>query len=314
MADNNAQSPENSQDHTQDHTCCGFVAIVGAPNVGKSTLTNRIVGAKVSIVSPKVQTTRSRFRGLVIHGSSQLVFVDTPGIFTPRRQLDRSMVSAAWQGAHDADIVILLVDSARGFDTDTLHIIKTLKEHHRTAIGVLNKVDLVEKTKLLKLATELEKTQSVSEIFMISAAKGDGIDDLVSYLAKRVPEGPWLYPEDEIADTPMRLWAAEITREQLYLQLQQELPYAATVETEDLTEKDDGSLVVNQIIYVERSGHKGIVLGKGGSRIKNIGAASRRELEKLLERRVHLMLFVKVRKNWAEDPDHYELRDLDPKA
>ena len=293
---------------------CGFIAIVGAPNVGKSTLINHIVGAKVSIVSHKVQTTRSRFRGLSIHGSSQLVFVDTPGIFSPRRQLDRSMVSAAWQGANDADIVALLVDSARGLDKETRHIIDTLKEQNKTAIGVLNKIDIVDKSKLLKLARDLENSTVISEIFMISAVKGDGIIDFVDYLARKIPEGPWLYPEDEIADTPLMLWAAEITREQLYLQLHQELPYAATVETESLAEKDDASITINQVIYVERPGHKGIVLGKGGNKIKSIGAASRRELEKLLERRVHLMLFVKVSKNWAEDPGHYAMRELDPKA
>jgi GTPase len=298
----------------QNQTRCGFIAIVGAPNVGKSTLINQIVGAKVSIVSHKVQTTRSRFRGLSIHDSSQLVFVDTPGIFSPKRQLDRSMVSAAWQGAHDADIITLLVDSVRGLDAETRHIIKTLKEQNKTAIGILNKIDLVDKSKLLKLAQDLEQTGVISEIFMLSATKGDGITEFLSHLAKSVPEGPWLYPEDEIADTPLMLWAAEITREQLYLQLNQELPYAATVETESLAEKKDTSITINQVIYVERTGHKGIVLGKGGSKIKSIGESARIELEKLLERRVHLMLFVKVSKNWAEDPEHYTKWELDPKA
>ncbi|MEL0105815.1 MAG: GTPase Era [Rhodospirillaceae bacterium] len=293
---------------------CGFVAIVGAPNVGKSTLINQIVGAKVSIVSPKVQTTRSRFRGLAVHDQSQLVFVDTPGIFSPRRQLDRSMVSAAWQGANDADIITLLVDSVKGIDEETAHIIKTLQEREKRAVAVLNKIDLVDKSKLLEFARQLEGTKIMSEIFMISAVKGDGVEKLVEYLAQTVPKGPWLYPDDEIADTPLMLWAAEITREQLYLQLHQELPYAATVDTESYLEKEDGSLAFNQVIYVERQGHKGIVLGKGGSRIKSIGEAARRELEKLFDRRVHLMLFVKVSKNWAEDPDHYRNRDLDPKA
>ena len=295
-------------------TRCGFIAIVGAPNVGKSTLINHIVGAKVSIVSHKVQTTRSRFRGLSIFKSSQLVFVDTPGIFSPRRQLDRSMVSAAWKGANDADIITLLVDSARGLDEETRHIIKTLKEQKKTAIGVLNKIDVVDKSKLLKLAQDLEETGVITQIFMLSAIKGDGVTDFLDELADMVPEGPWLYPEDEIADTPLMLWAAEITREQLYHQLNQELPYAATVETDSLVEKDDSSITINQVIYVERPGHKGIVLGKGGSKIKSIGATARRELEKLLERRVHLMLFVKVSKNWAEDPEHYTKWELDPKA
>jgi GTP-binding protein Era len=284
-------------------TRCGFIAIVGAPNVGKSTLINHIVGAKVSIVSHKVQTTRSRFRGLSIFKSSQLIFVDTPGIFSPRRQLDRSMVSAAWKGANDADIITLLVDSARGLDEETRHIIKTLKEQKKSAIGVLNKIDVVDKSKLLKLAQDLEETGVITQIFMLSAIKGDGVTDFLDELADMVPEGPWLYPEDEIADTPLMLWAAEITREQLYHQLNQELPYAATVETESLVEKDDSSITI-----------KGIVLGKGGSKIKSIGATARRELEKLLERRVHLMLFVKVSKNWAEDPEHYTKWALDPKA
>lgn len=228
----------------------------------------------------KCKTTRSRFRGLAVHDQSQLVFVDTPGIFSPRRQLDRSMVSAAWQGANDADIITLLVDSVKGIDEETAHIIKTLQEREKRAVAVLNKIDLVDKSKLLEFARQLEGTKIMSEIFMISAVKGDGVEKLVEYLAQTVPKGPWLYPDDEIADTPLMLWAAEITREQLYLQLHQELPYAATVDTESYLEKEDGSLAFNQVIYVERQGHKGIVLSKGGSgsNLSAGGASGTREI------------------------------------
>ncbi|MEQ8195937.1 MAG: GTPase Era [Rhodospirillales bacterium] len=291
---------------------CGFIAVLGAPNVGKSTLVNQIVGTKVSIVSPKVQTTRNRIRGISIHGNAQLVFIDTPGIFQPKRKLDRAMVSAAWQGAGDADVLILLVDSTKGIDAETSGIIERLKERRGRVIGVINKVDLVKKQALLKIAETMTRTECFSDIFMISAHTGDGVNDLLETLAAAVPEGPWHYPEDEVADTPLKLWTAEITREQLYLQLHQELPYAASVETESLAEKDDGSVEIRQVVYVERPGHKGIVLGTKGSRIKSIGSRARAELEKLLERRVHLMLFVKIRKNWAEDPELFQSWDLDP--
>ena len=291
----------------------GFVAIVGAPNVGKSTLLNRLVGTKVSIVSPKVQTTRSRILGICIEGPAQVIFIDTPGIFKPRRRLDRAMVAAAWGGARDADDVLLLVDanlidSKRGIDGDTRSIIKRLKKSERKVTLAINKVDLVAKPKLLEMAAELDTTGVFPDIFMISAEKGDGVPDLMAFLSARVPAGPWLFPEDQISDMPGRLTAAEITREKLYLQLHQELPYAAAVETEDWKEQDDGSLRIEQIIYVERPTQKAIVLGKGGARIKALGQAAREELEQIFERRVHLFLFVKVREKWGDDPERY--RDL----
>jgi GTP-binding protein Era len=291
----------------------GFVAIVGAPNVGKSTLLNRLVGTKVSIVSPKVQTTRSRILGICIEGPAQVIFIDTPGIFKPRRRLDRAMVAAAWGGARDADDVLLLVDanlidSKRGIDGDTRSIIKRLKKSGRKVTLAINKVDLVAKPKLLEMAAELDTTGVFPDIFMISAEKGDGVPDLMAFLAARVQVGPWLFPEDQISDMPGRLTAAEITREKLYLQLHQELPYAAAVETEDWKEQDDGSLRIEQIIYVERPTQKAIVLGKGGARIKALGQAAREELEQIFERRVHLFLFVKVREKWGDDPERY--RDL----
>ena len=286
----------------------GFVAIVGAPNVGKSTLLNRLVGTKVSIVSPKVQTTRSRILGICIEGPAQVIFIDTPGIFKPRRRLDRAMVAAAWGGARDADDILLLVDanlvvSRRGLDGDTRTIIKRLKKSERKVPLAINKVDLVAKPKLLEMAAELDATGVFPDIFMISAEKGDGVPDLMAFLSARVPAGPWLFPEDQISDMPGRLTAAEITREKLYLQLHQELPYAAAVETEDWKEQDDGSLRIEQIIYVERPTQKAIGLGKGGARIKVLGQAAREELEQIFERRVHLFLFVKVREKWGDDPE-----------
>lgn len=289
-------------------TRAGFVAIVGAPNVGKSTLLNRLVGAKVSIVSPKVQTTRTRVLGICMEGASQVIFIDTPGIFKPRRRLDRAMVSAAWGGAAGADEVLLLVDAAKGIDKDTAAIVEKLKKAGRPALLALNKIDLVNKPALLALAAELDQSGIFSDTFMISAATGDGVTDLMGFLAARVPAGPWLYPEDQLSDMPGRLTAAEITREQLYLQLHQELPYAMAVETEGWKEKDDGSVRIDLVVYVERASQKAIVLGKGGSRIKALGEAARKELEQILERRVHLFLFVKVRSNWGDDPERY--RDL----
>lgn len=294
---------------------CGFVALVGAPNAGKSTLLNAMVGAKVSIVSPKVQTTRSRVLGITIEGDSQVLFVDTPGIFGPKRRLDRAMVAAAWQGASDADLVLLLVDSSRKrMDEDTRAIIARLKESGRPCLAALTKIDLVDKGKLLGLAAELDAEGIFTEIFMISATTGDGIDGLRRALAGRVPEGPWLYPEDQISDMPMRLLAAEIVREKLFVQLHQELPYAATVETEQWEEFEDGSAKINCEIYVQRESQKAIVLGKGGSRIKTIGQAARQELEAFLDRRVHLILHVKVRENWIDNPEHYSPWGLDYNA
>ncbi len=286
----------------------GFVAIVGAPNVGKSTLLNRLVGAKVSIVSPRVQTTRTRVLGICIEGVSQVIFIDTPGIFQPRRRLDRAMVAAAWGGTADADEILLLVDAAKRIDKDTAGIIKKLKAGRRRAVLAINKVDLVKKPMLLSLARELDETGVFTETFMISAETGDGVKDLMALLAGRVAAGPWLFPEDQISDMPGRLTAAEITREQIYLQLQQELPYAVAVETETWQEKDDGSVKIEQVVYVERQSQKAIVLGKGGSRIKSLGETARKELEEILERQVHLFLFVKVREKWGDDPERY--RDL----
>ena len=293
---------------------CGFVAIVGAPNVGKSTLLNRLVGAKVSIVTPKAQTTRSRVLGICIEGATQLVLVDTPGIFKPRRRLDRAMVAAAWGGAKEADLMLLLVDSAAGLDADTRAIVKRLQAEGGEAILALNKIDAVKKPALLKLAAALDGSGAFTHTFMVSAKTGSGVPDLLAHLAGAVPEGPWLYPEDQLSDMPGRLLAAEITREKIYLQLHQELPYAATVETETWKENKDGSVRVEASVFVERPSQKAIMLGKGGARIKAIGEAARTELEELLERRVHLFLFVKVRKDWGEDPERYRDLGLDYKA
>ncbi len=293
-------------------TRCGFVAIVGAPNAGKSTLLNALVGTKVSIVTPKVQTTRTRIIGIVIAGESQIVFVDTPGIFKPRRRLDRAMVEAAWTGARDADVVVHLVDAARaarrGIDDDTRRIVEGLKERKRMAVLALNKIDKVERPALLPIAAELDRSGAYEQVFMISALTGNGIGDLRDALADRLPAGPWLYPADQVADAPLRLLAAEITREKLFLRLAQELPYAIAVGTESWEERKDGSVRIEQVIYVERESHKPIVLGKGGGRIKAIGTAARTELETLLDRRVHLFLRVKVAPRWVDDPERY--RDL----
>lgn len=299
-----APGPENPR--------CGFVALVGAPNAGKSTLLNALVGAKVSIVSPKVQTTRARVLGITIEGDSQAIFVDTPGIFGARRRLERAMVAAAWQGAADADLVLLLVDSTkRGLDADTRAIIEKLKESGRRCMAALTKVDLVEKEKLLVLADALSREGIFDEIFMISAVTGIALDELRRMLALRMPEGPWLFPADQISDVPMRLLAAEIVREKLFLQLHQELPYATTVETEKWEEFEDGSVKINCQIYVQRESQKAIILGKRGSRIKALGLAARQDLEQFLEQRVHLILHVKVRENWLESPEHYKPWGLD---
>jgi GTP-binding protein Era len=295
------------------------VALIGAPNSGKSTLLNALVGAKVSIVSRKVQTTRARVLGIAIEGAAQIVFVDTPGIFAPRKRLDRAMVAAAWQGAEDADLVALLVDAhqnVRATDRETEAIVAKLAESGRKAAGgkavlVLNKVDLVNPPQLLGLAERLNRTGVFTDIFMISALTGDGVGDLRRHFAKEMPEGPWLYPEDQISDMPDRLLAAEIVREQLFEQLHQELPYALTVETEAWDERKDGSVKIDATIFVERESQRAIVLGKGGERIKMVGAAARKELEALFERRVHLFLFVKVREKWQDDPERYRAMGLE---
>lgn len=285
---------------------CGFVALVGAPNAGKSTLINTLIGTKVAIVSPKVQTTRSRVLGIAIEGASQLIFMDTPGIFSPDRRLERAMVASAWQGATEADLVVLLVDaSARRLDDDTRGIVDRLGEAGRPAILALNKVDIVKRPRLLAQAAELNELGRFTDTFMISAMTGDGVTDLRRTLADRVASGPWHYPEDEISDMPVRLFAAEITREKLFFRLHAELPYSLTVETESWEERDDGSVRIGQVVTVQRDSQKAIVLGKAGRMIRDIGAASRLELQEILDRPVHLSLFVKVRDRWFDDPDHY---------
>jgi GTP-binding protein Era len=297
-------------------TRCGFVAVIGAPNAGKSTLVNRLVGAKVSIVSPKVQTTRSRVLGIAIRENAQILFVDTPGIFAPRRRLDRAMVAAAWRGAGDADLVVLLIDAShRQPDEETTRIIEDLKRADRKIILALNKVDLIkQRERLLALAAEMDRTGCFSDIFMISAETGDGVEDLMRLLISRLPAGPWLYPEDQITDVPLRLLAAEVTREHLFRQLHQEVPYALTVETESWEDFQDGSVKIQQVILVEREGQKAIVIGKGGARAKAVREAAQAELQEMLERRVHLFLAVKVRENWSEERERYKDLGLDWEA
>ncbi len=294
-----------------DQHRCGHVALVGAPNAGKSTLLNLLVGSKLSIVTPKVQTTRSRVLGIAIRGDAQLIFIDTPGIFSPKRRLDRAMVAAAWAGAGDADIVVVLIDAARGFDEDSRRIIERLKAAKRRAVLALNKIDLMKRDMLLPLADALTQAGDLERVFMISSTGGDGTGDLADYLAQTVPEGPWLFPEDQLTDLPQRLLAAEITREQLYLQLHQELPYAATVETESWEDRPDGSVKISQTIHVQRDSQKAIVLGKGGAQVKHIGLKARLELERVLGQRVHLFLFVRVSEGWADDRAHYQAIGLD---
>ncbi len=300
-------------------TRCGFCAIIGAPNAGKSTLINALVGSKVAIVSPKVQTTRMPVRGIALAGETQIVFVDTPGIFRPRRRLDRAMVTSAWAGAGEADAVLLIVDAADLTERqngpaarDTMAILETLKASPagKKAL-VLNKIDGMKREKLLPLVERLHAEAVFEDVFLISALKAEGVADVAQWVAARMPEGPWLYPEDQAADIPMRLLAAEVTREKLYLRLHDELPYASAVETEKWEERKDGSVRIDQVIYVQRDGQKAIVLGKGGATIKKIGELARTELEELLGRRVHLFLFVKVREDWAEKSDHYKEIGLD---
>ncbi|HVK90552.1 MAG TPA: GTPase Era [Mycoplana sp.] len=292
-------------------TRSGFVALIGATNAGKSTLVNRLVGAKVSIVSHKVQTTRAIVRGIAIHDNAQIVFMDTPGIFKPRRRLDRAMVTTAWGGAKDADYIMFLIDSERGLKGDAETILEGLKEVHQPKILVLNKVDRVAPEELLKLTKAANDVVTFERTFMISALKGSGCDDVMDYLAKALPEGPWYYPEDQISDLPMRQLAAEITREKLFLRLHQELPYSSHVETEKWEERKDGSVRIEQVIYVERDSQKKIALGKNGEAIKAISMASRKELSEILEQPVHLFLFVKVRENWGDDPERFREMGLE---
>ncbi|QOL81787.1 GTPase Era [Pseudooceanicola spongiae] len=294
-------------------TRAGFTALIGEPNAGKSTLLNRMVGAKVSIVTHKVQTTRARIRGVAIEGESQIVFVDTPGLFKPRRRLDRAMVAAAWGGAADADVVVLLIEAHRGVTEGVEAILTTLKdmsEGRRIALAI-NKIDRVEAPVLLALTKKMNDAFPFVETFMISAEKGHGVQALRTWLAGQMPEEPWLYPEDQIADLPMRMIAAEMTREKLTLRLHQELPYQLTVETENWEERPDGSARIDQIVYVVRDGHKGILLGKKGETIKGVSTAARTEMEEFLGRRVHLFLQVKVRENWLEESERYSEMGLD---
>ena len=295
-------------------TRCGYAALIGAPNAGKSTLLNCLIGEKVSIVSPKVQTTRMRVLGIRIVDTAQVIFVDTPGIFAPKRRLERAMVAAAWQGAGDADVVVLLVDALAARRDDTQGIIAKLKESGRPAILALNKIDRMRRDRLLGIAAALNAQFPFAETFMISALTGDGVEDLLHAVAARLPEGPWLFPEDQLSDIPQRLLAAEITREKVFLQLHEELPYAIAVETESWEEFDNGDVRIHQAVYVQRDSQKAIVLGKGGRQIQAIGAAARAELESMLARRVHLALHVKVKENWVDDPERYRELGLDHRA
>jgi GTPase len=288
-----------------EDTRCGFVALIGAPNAGKSTLLNTLVGSKVTIVSHKVQTTRALVRGIAAEGSAQLIFVDTPGIFAPKRRLERAMVTSAWSGAHDADAVAVLIDARKGLDDEAEAILTGLAEMRQPKLLLLNKIDLVEREKLLALAKDANERVAFSATFMISALTGDGVADAKRWLAEKMPAGPWLYPPDQMSDAPLRQLAAEITREKLFHRLHQELPYQSTVETESWKELRDGSIRIEQTIYVERESQRKIVLGKGGAAIKAIGAEARKEISQIAEKPVHLFLFVKVREGWGDDPERY---------
>lgn len=292
-------------------TRCGFIALIGAPNAGKSTLLNALIGSKVSIVSRKVQTTRALIRGIAIEGQSQLIFVDTPGIFSPRRRLDRAMVTTAWTGAHEADLVGVLIDARNGIEEEAENILGKLNDIKRPKLLILNKIDVVSKDGLLTLAKDANAKAKFEATFMISALTGDGVGDLKAWLAERVPAGPWLYPPDQISEAPMRQLAAEITREKLFERLHQELPYHSTVETEVWKKLRAGDIRVEQTIYVERESQRKIVLGKGGQTIKAIGEAARKEIAGVAEAKVHLFLFVKVRESWGDDPERYRAMGLE---
>jgi GTP-binding protein Era len=292
-------------------TRCGFVALIGAPNAGKSTLLNALVGSKVSIVSRKVQTTRALIRGIALEGAAQIVFVDTPGIFQPKRRLDRAMVTSAWGGAGDADVVCVLVDVRKGVDEENAAILDKLVELRQPRVLVLNKIDTIERSNLLELSARLNAQVSFDNTFMISALTGDGVADLKRSLAAMMPPGPWLYPEDQISDAPLRVLAAEITREKIYERLHEELPYRSTVETDQWVSRPDGSVRIEQTIFVERESQRKIVLGQGGQTIKAIGQLARRDIAEIAEAPVHLFLFVKVRENWADDPERYREMGLE---
>ena len=301
----------SEMENTGTATHSGFVALIGAPNAGKSTLVNRLVGAKVSIVTHKVQTTRALVRGIATHRNAQIVFVDTPGIFQPKRRLDRAMVTTAWGGAKDADLVLVLIDAERGLTGDAEAMLERLADVRQPAILVLNKVDRVARETLLGLTSAANERAKFEATFMVSALTGSGCEDLLDFLARRLPEGPWYYPEDQLSDLPMRQLAAEITREKLYLRLHQELPYSSHVETEKWEEKKDGSVRIEQVIFIERDSQKKIVLGSKGETIKAIGAAARKEIGEILGQTVHLFLFVKVRENWGDDPERYREMGLE---
>ena len=296
-------------------THCGFAAVIGAPNAGKSTLVNALVGAKVSIVTHKAQTTRARMRGIAIAGKSQIVLVDTPGIFKPKRRLDRAMVETAWTEAREAEVAVLVVDAARGFDDLVAPILEHARELKIPLVLALNKVDKIQKEKLLSLAEDAAKRLQLDGLFMISALSGDGVEDLREYLASRMPPGPWLFPEDQIADAPLRQWAAEVTREKMFLRLHEEIPYSSTVETTDWKQLKNGAIRIDQTIFVERESQRKIVLGSKGQAIKQISMEARREIAEGIETQVHLFLFVKVRENWADDPERYREMGLEfPKS
>ncbi|GAB5506544.1 MAG: GTPase Era [Rhizobiaceae bacterium] len=292
-------------------TRSGFVALIGAPNAGKSTLVNRLVGAKVSIVTHKVQTTRAIVRGIATHDNAQIVFVDTPGIFKPKRRLDEAMVTTAWGGAKDADLVLVLIDAERGIKGDALALLDNIGEVRQPKVLVLNKIDRIKRDTLLALTQQANEFAEFERTFMISALDGSGSNDLLDYLAGQLPEGPWYYPEDQLSDLPMRQLAAEITREKLFLRLHDELPYSSHVENEKWEERPDGSVRIEQVIYIERASQKKIVIGKKGETIKAIGEAARKELAEILEQKVHLFLFVKVREKWGDDPERYREMGLE---
>jgi GTPase len=296
---------------TPENTRCGFIALVGAPNAGKSTLLNALVGTKVSIVTHKAQTTRAQIRGVVTEGEAQIVFIDTPGIFTPRRRLDRAMVEAAWTGAGDADLVALIVDAERGITADVELLLQGLKDVPHPKVLVLNKIDLLKREKLLALSADLNAKVAFERTFMISALTGDGVKDFLAWAAERIPPGPWHFPEDQLTDLTLALTAAEVTREKLFLRVHDEIPYNSTVETEKFTVNKDGSYRIDQVVYVTRDTHKKIVLGEGGRTIKAIGAEARAELMDIFETAVHLFLFVKVREKWGEDPERYREMGLE---
>ncbi|MBC8717779.1 MULTISPECIES: GTPase Era [Brucella/Ochrobactrum group] len=307
---NNSTTPTSGETET-GQTRSGFVALIGAPNAGKSTLVNQLVGTKVSIVTHKVQTTRALVRGIFIHDQAQIVLVDTPGIFRPKRRLDRAMVTTAWGGAKDADIILVLLDAQGGLNENAEALLESMKNVRQKKVLVLNKVDRVDPPVLLDLAKKANELVTFDQTFMISALNGSGCKDLAKFLAETVPNGPWYYPEDQISDMPMRQLAAEITREKLYLRLHEELPYSSTVETERWEERKDGSVRIEQVIFVERESQKKIVLGHKGETIKAIGQAARKEISEILEQNAHLFLFVKVRENWGNDPERYREMGLD---